>query len=263
VKELLLRTATGILLIVVFIGSILLGPTPMLITMLVVYFLGTRELFKLTSLPISFPSLLLAASGALIIFGAYAILKLEIAPMWLFLPVTLWLIGYAWQGKLKPSSLVLLWISTPLALFLALGWLPEGDWNSLSPVTAIALVWVNDTFAYVCGSLLGKHALTPKLSPGKTWEGFAGGIFFSMLAAWIFYHFSGLYTPGLWIAAGAVTSLFAMAGDLFESGLKRKYKVKDTGEILPGHGGILDRFDSLLFVTPALFLLLLLIHLLK
>jgi phosphatidate cytidylyltransferase len=260
VKELLLRSATGILLIVVFIGSILLGPTPMLITMLVVYALGTRELFKLTSLPISLPSLLLAASGALLIFGAYAILKLDKTPLWLVLPAILWLSGYAWQGKLKPASLLLLWIATPLALFLALGWFPEGSWKSLTPVAVIALVWVNDTFAYVCGSLIGKHPLTPKLSPGKTWEGFVGGLLFSMLAAWIFYHFSELYTPGLWIAAGAITSLFAMAGDLFESGLKRKYKVKDTGEILPGHGGILDRFDSLLFVAPALFLVLLLIH---
>lgn len=262
-RELLLRTATGILLIVVFIGSILLGPTTLLITMLVVYALGTRELFKLTSLPKSLPSLLLAASGAGIIIGTYAILKLGKTPLWLFLPAILWLIGYAWQGKLKPASLVLLWIATPLALFLALGWFPKGSWNSLTPVAVITLVWVNDTFAYVCGRLLGKHPLTPKLSPGKTWEGFIGSILFSLLAGWIFYHFSGLHTPVMWMAVGVTTSLFAMAGDLFESGLKRKYKVKDSGEILPGHGGILDRFDSLLFVAPALFLLLLLIHFLK
>ncbi len=257
-RELLLRTATGILLVVLFIGSILLGPTPMLMMMLVVFGLGTRELFRLKSISMSLPSLLLVASGALIITGVFALLKLGMNPLWFILPAILWIAGYAWKGTRNPGLLVLFWISIPLASFIATGWFFEGSWNSLLPIAIIALVWVNDTFAYVTGSLVGKHPLTPRLSPGKTWEGFAGGLLFTMLAAWIFYHFTGLQTPATWIAAGAITSLFAMAGDLFESGLKRKYKVKDTGEILPGHGGILDRFDSLLFVAPAMFLLLLL-----
>lgn len=262
-KELFLRTITGIILVLVFIGSILMGPTPLLIMLLAVFALGSLELLRLMSVPINLSSLLLLASGALVIFGVYSLLNLEMNPLWLILPASLWVTGYAWNVKRSPGPLVLFWIAIPLALFMAIGWFPEGFWKSLTPVAVIALVWVNDTFAYVCGSLLGKHPLTPKLSPGKTWEGFVGGFLFSMLAAWIFYHLSGLYTPGLWIVVGATTSLFAMAGDLFESGLKRKYKVKDSGELLPGHGGILDRFDSLLFVAPALFLLLLLMHFIK
>ena len=262
-KELLLRTATGILLIGFFVGSILLGPTPLLIVILVVYGLGTRELFRLKSTSINLPALLLAASGALLIIATYSLLNLGMNPKWLLVPASTGIAAYAFYGKENPGLLVLFWLAAPLALFMALGWFPEGSWNALHPVSAIALVWVFDTFAYVWGRLLGKHPMTPKLSPRKTWEGFSGGMIFTILAAWLIYHFSGLHSPSIWIAAGAVTSLFALAGDLFESGLKRKYKVKDTGRILPGHGGILDRFDSALFVAPALFLLLLLVHLFK
>ena len=262
-KELLLRTGTGILLIGVFVGSILLGPTPFLIMILVVYGLATRELFILKSTSINLPSLMFAVSGAMLIMGIYSILKLGMNPIWLLVPVFTGIAAYSLYGKNNPGPLVFFWLAAPLALFMALGWLPEGSWSALHPLSTIALVWVYDTFAYVWGRLLGKHPMTPKLSPRKTWEGFAGGMIFAMLAAWLIYHFSGLHSPAVWIAAGALTSLFALAGDLFESGLKRKYKVKDTGRILPGHGGILDRFDSVLFVAPALFLLLLLVHLFK
>ncbi|MFO7671735.1 MAG: phosphatidate cytidylyltransferase [Bacteroidales bacterium] len=260
-KELLLRTITGILLIVIFIGSILLGPTPMLIIILVVYFLGTRELFRMKSIPLTFPAALLVASGALLLTGVHAWLSLGMNPIWLILPVLMWIAGYAWHSPRNPGPLVLFWIAIPLASFMATGWLPEGSWNSLLPVAVIVLVWIYDTFAYLTGSLIGKHPLTPRLSPGKTWEGLAGGILFTMLSGWVFYHFTDRLTPATWIVAGAITSLFAFAGDLFESHLKRKHEVKNTGKILPGHGGILDRFDSLLFAAPAMFLILLLHHL--
>ena len=140
-------------------------------------------------------------------------------------------------GKENPGLLVLFWIAIPLALFLAMGWFPEGSWSSLLPISILVLVWVFDTFAYVIGSLPGKHPLTPILSPGKTWEGFAGGMIFSILAALLIYHFSGLESPAVWIAAGAITSIFALTGDLFESSLKRKYMVKDTGRYYPDTEG--------------------------
>lgn len=260
-KELLLRTLTGITLIVLFIGSILLGPTTTLIILLLVYGLGTRELYHLRSVPLSLPATLVAVSGGLLIFGVYAFFNLAVSPLWFIAPGSLWLAAYSMMTRRDPGLLVFFWIALPLALFLSLGWFPEGSWSTQVPIAILAMIWVNDTFAYVSGKLLGKHPMTPKLSPGKTWEGFAGGLFFSIVAALLFNHFSSLQAPVIWIAAGCITSLFSLTGDLFESRLKRKYKVKDTGEILPGHGGILDRFDSLLFVAPALFLLILLIHL--
>ncbi len=260
-KELLLRTATGILLVVLFIGSIILGPISLTVIMLLIYGLGTWELYKLKSTPFHLPTLLLAGSGSLLILGTYGLLYQVLNPLWLLLPVFTWILGYALSGKGNPGILVFFWIALPLSLFLAIGWFPEERWKTLLPIATISMVWVNDTFAYVSGSLLGKHRMTLRLSPGKTWEGFAGGMLFTILAGWIFYYFSAQLSPLMWISLGAITSMFSMAGDLFESGLKRKYKVKDTGSILPGHGGILDRFDSLFFVAPALFLLLLLIYL--
>lgn len=260
-KELLIRTATGIFLVVLFIGSILLGPTAMLIMILGIYGLGTMELFRLKSSPLSLSAILLTASGALLIAGVYCGLNLGLSPLWLILPTLMWIIGFFWHRNRNTGAFILFWLAIPLSSYIATGWFPEGSWSPLLPITVIALVWINDTFAYLTGTLIGKHTMTPKLSPGKTWEGFAGGILFTMLAGWIFYHFTGLMTLTTWIFAGAISGLFGLAGDLFESGLKRKHNVKDSGGLLPGHGGILDRFDSLLFVAPAMFLLFLLLQL--
>lgn len=262
-KELLLRTGTGILLIVLFVGAILLGPGPMLGILIVVFFLGVRELFGLISIPVRFPSILLAISGVLTISGVYLFYHVSKISLWFMIPLALWMVGHIFSEKRKSGILILFWLATPLAMFLALAWLPDGSWNSLLPLAAISLVWVNDTFAYVSGSLFGKHPMTPKLSPGKTWEGFVGGMLITLIAAWLFYNLSGTFSPSIWLLAGLLTSLFGIAGDLFESALKRKHSVKNSGKLLPGHGGILDRFDSLLFVAPAWFLLFLLISLIK
>lgn len=119
------------------------------------------------------------------------------------------------------------------------------------------LIWLNDTGAFITGCSLGKHKLFPRLSPKKTWEGFTGGIIFSIAAGIIF---SILSTNGyfglsnnlsLWIGIAITVSVFATWGDLMESMLKRSLQIKDSGNIMPGHGGILDRIDSLLFVMPA------------
>jgi phosphatidate cytidylyltransferase len=123
------------------------------------------------------------------------------------------------------------------------------------PLFVIVLVWINDTFAYVTGSLLGRHKMIPLLSPGKTWEGFAGGTLITLLAGWIIWSSSELYNYWIWLSISLIVSTLGLAGDLFESGLKRTVKVKNTGALLPGHGGILDRFDSILFVAPAVLLL--------
>jgi phosphatidate cytidylyltransferase len=161
--------------------------------------------------------------------------------------------------------LVLFWMAIPLSSFFALGWTVKGPlsnpggYHHLLPLSVIVLVWINDTFAYVVGKLMGRHKLTPRLSPGKTWEGLIGGMVFSALGGWMMYRFAGTYELWVWILLAFITGVFGLMGDLFESGLKRKRNLKDTGGILPGHGGVLDRFDSLLFIAPVVFLVLLLI----
>ncbi|WP_239254204.1 phosphatidate cytidylyltransferase [Listeria ilorinensis] len=123
-------------------------------------------------------------------------------------------------------------------------------------IFALLIVWSTDTGAYFIGRAVGKHKLAPHVSPNKTVEGFIGGIVCALVIAGGFYYFADL--PGnliLIFFALIVLSIFGQLGDLVESALKRFYGVKDSGKILPGHGGILDRFDSLLFVLPLLHIL--------
>lgn len=123
------------------------------------------------------------------------------------------------------------------------------------PLVIISSIWINDTMAYIVGSLIGKRPLS-KISPGKTWEGTIGGIILSIavvgLVSFYGFHFGGL-TFYLIIMA-AITSITGTFGDLLESKLKRMAGVKDSGALMPGHGGFLDRFDSLLLATPFVWL---------
>ena len=116
---------------------------------------------------------------------------------------------------------------------------------------------MNDTGAYCAGSLLGRHKLFPRVSPGKTWEGSVGGGVFVLIAAAVIGHLANQGdTPHLlgipqWMGLGLVVTVFGTWGDLVESLLKRTWGIKDSGKLLPGHGGMLDRFDSSLLAIPA------------
>ena len=118
------------------------------------------------------------------------------------------------------------------------------------------MIWCNDTGAYVIGSKFGQHGryrLFPRISPKKSWEGFIGGIFFSVVAAVLMSLFmDNMLSMPLMIGLGFLVSIFATWGDLAESLVKRTVGVKDSGKFMPGHGGILDRIDSLLLVIPAM-----------
>lgn len=124
----------------------------------------------------------------------------------------------------------------------------------------LAFIWINDTGAFLTGSMIGRHKLFPRISPAKTWEGFLGGLALCLAAAWASSVWcSEWFTVPqlhLWLAIAATTSVIATLGDLVESLFKRTAGVKDSGHIIPGHGGVLDRIDSLLLVSPAITLLL-------
>lgn len=120
---------------------------------------------------------------------------------------------------------------------------------------AFLIVWLTDSGAYMIGRKLGKHKLT-KISPNKTWEGSIGGTVVAVIAAAVYtYFFPQAYSWPVMIIISIVLSVAGQFGDLIESGLKRFYKVKDSGNVLPGHGGILDRFDSMLIVLPLMYLI--------
>ena len=129
----------------------------------------------------------------------------------------------------------------------------EAQWTYI--IGLFILVWSNDTFAYLTGRKFGKHKLFERISPNKTWEGSIGGFIFTVLAGCIFAYL--MESDMLfWIIAAVIVSPTSVLGDLIESKFKRIVNVKDSGTILPGHGGILDRFDAVIYATPFFYLLL-------
>ena len=134
-------------------------------------------------------------------------------------------------------------------------------YNNYNPKILLAVfifIWLNDTGAFCVGSLIGKNKLFERISPKKSWEGFWGGLFLCVFTSIIFYYFGNSFFNGpelaVWIGLSIIVSIFSTWGDLCESLIKRSLGVKDSGNILPGHGGILDRIDSLLLVSPTVLL---------
>jgi phosphatidate cytidylyltransferase len=122
----------------------------------------------------------------------------------------------------------------------------------------LIMTWMNDSAAYLIGSRFGKHLLFPRLSPKKTWEGFAGGAVFTLITGLVLGALDTDLTMDNWLILALIVAVFGTFGDLVESMLKRSFKAKDSGGFLPGHGGLLDRFDGFIFLLPfaAVYLLL-------
>jgi len=150
-----------------------------------------------------------------------------------------------------------MYIALPLSLLNVLAFTADSSgvvaFNTLLPLSVFIFLWVNDSGAYCVGSLLGRHKLFPRISPGKSWEGSIGGAVFVLVAAWAISHFLDgvMLTLPEWLGLGLVVVVFGTWGDLVESLFKRTLGIKDSGSILPGHGGMLDRFDSSLLAIPA------------
>lgn len=152
----------------------------------------------------------------------------------------------------------LMYIALPFSLLPVLGYCfsaEPGQYSFVIPLSLFIFLWSNDVGAYCTGCTIGRHKLFERISPKKTWEGSAGGAVLTVLAAWLLHRFlPDMYSfmpVWVWIGMAAVTVLFGTWGDLFESLLKREMGIKDSGRILPGHGGMLDRFDSALLAIPA------------
>lgn len=118
----------------------------------------------------------------------------------------------------------------------------------------ILIIWTNDSFAFLVGKNFGKRKLFEKVSPKKTIEGFIGGLLFSIIAGFSIGQYSGIFSILDWVIVAIIVAIFGSLGDLVESKLKRQAKVKDSGTIMPGHGGLLDRLDSLFFLAPFVYL---------
>jgi phosphatidate cytidylyltransferase len=141
------------------------------------------------------------------------------------------------------------WIGLGLGCLLLLRQLPEH--GRLVAFAVLIAVWADDTAAYLVGRALGRHKFSPALSPAKTWEGFVAGTAAAIATAFIVFYKQNFLTINQSIALGVVVAVSSALGDLFESALKRDMQVKDSGRLLAGHGGVLDRVDAFLFALPA------------
>ena len=260
-KSWLIRSLSGIVYVGIIIGCIFWGTIPFSV-LAALFGVGAVIEFKKICDGItdnSIPALFLDAAG--IVFLAFS---------WLKFPLLGWICIYLCRMILelylkndKPirclavSLMSQIYIGIPLACMTLMG-----KFIGLHFILAIFLmIWINDTGAFVVGSLLGKHRLFERISPKKSWEGFFGGWAFTLLAGWLFaigggYFWDVKWNVITWLIFATVVTLFSTWGDLVESLIKRNLHIKDSGNVIPGHGGILDRIDSLLLVMPACFIFL-------
>jgi phosphatidate cytidylyltransferase len=163
------------------------------------------------------------------------------------------------QYKIETVSKYLFLLGYVILPFIIITKIPFGvkGYNPKIIIGIFILIWTNDTFAYIVGKSIGKHKLYEKISPKKTIEGFLGGIVFAVIASYLIatYYIGGKeIAQFIWLGFALIVGIFGTIGDLIESKFKRIANVKDSGAIMPGHGGVLDRLDSVIFVAPFIFL---------
>lgn len=256
------RVITAVVALAIFIPLILIGGLPLTIAALALGVVAISEVLVMKKIFVtSFPA----------IVSYLAVLVMIMPKAWLsFLPaqlnrltttyiLILLLLAHTVFHKTRFNfddagvlTLAILYIGMGFNAFLTAR--ADGFFTLLY---GMLIVWLTDSGAYIFGRQFGKHKLAPKVSPNKTWEGSVLGTVAATLILAIYLHFFpvGHVNLGLMVVVTIVLSILGQIGDLIESALKRSYGVKDSGKILPGHGGILDRFDSMLLVMPTLHLL--------
>ncbi len=265
-NELITRTLSGI----IYAGFILLSlgtnsPYPFFVVFTIFYLLSISEVIKIWRIPRYFGF----SAAAFWLMNAVPFFKIPGLSFGsqaaLMITLTVYIAGLIFYTFFKHDlqtgmrfAGAFLYLAVPLTAVVFILLHPGGTTLIL---TVFVLIWANDTLAYLSGKNFGKHRLAPSISPKKTLEGLIGGIAGTIVVAFLLRH-AGLALPdnNLTLLAWALSvSVLATLGDLFESYLKRKSGLKDSGTIIPGHGGILDRLDSFFFVIPALFVYLILV----
>lgn len=257
------RTITGLIFVVVMLSS-LLHPYLFIIVFMWAHVLCLLEYQSLLDkqqkagpfLSLFIPGILL--HGWVLFVSANQLNPLILVPalLLLFVPWFPELFPSQRQGKnirwLQVAGLTA--ISAPLSLLAVVVY--QDGFNPSFLLGLFLLVWICDTGAYLAGSLTGKNKIWPAVSPAKSWEGLAGGILLTLIAAWIMHIHLPVFSLELWLITALLVGLMTNFGDFTESWLKRRAGVKDSGNLLPGHGGVLDRFDGFLFATPIYVLML-------
>ncbi|MBA9078512.1 phosphatidate cytidylyltransferase [Rufibacter quisquiliarum] len=269
-NNLQLRLLAGIIGGAVFIGAIFWSAWTFFLLFLVLTVLGLLEFYRLLAGKGYQPNKALGVLLGLELYVMFFWVKYGgLDPQWLYLLLPLMaftLVAELYRKKEHPfeniafTLLGVLYIAVPFALLHVLAFWPERySWQIILGV--MFLIWASDTGAYAAGKTFGKHKLFPRISPGKTWEGWAGGVVLSLVVGWVLSLVYFDLSLELWLGMAVLVAVFGVLGDLVESMLKRNLGVKDSGTLIPGHGGILDRFDSLILVVPFLVAFLELTHL--
>ena len=258
-QNILLRSLTGAIFITLIILGLAINTTTALSVMGMFTILGLREFFTLLNKDEQGTNPIFGTFIGVIIFFMLAFMFTK--PFSLLILIALPpIIGIVelFRKKKNPiqniSSVIFSWFYIVLPLFLLVFLCGNpASYQPIIPIGMLLIVWTNDTFAYLVGRFFGKTPLFERISPKKTWEGTIGGIFFAIVAAYLIAYFSDMDWI-YWTIAAVIIAPAAVLGDLLESAFKRSLNVKDSGNILPGHGGILDRFDATLLAVPLFFI---------
>lgn len=271
------RVLTGVIFVAVLLCSILFNQYIFLIAFAIIEALALSEFYGLIKKTRKINvNIFLNIAGGILLFGSSFFYFSEIYQSTLILiPYILYLlvifISALYQKEndalktLAYSFLGQMYIAIPFSLlnYLAFSYGNSFSYHYIFLLSLFIFIWVNDSFAYLTGSKFGKHRLFERISPKKSWEGSVGGAVFTLVASFVLAHFYTEVSLICWIGYALVVIIFGTFGDLIESLFKRTIGVKDSGNTLPGHGGILDRFDSMIFSIPALFIYLNLIIILE
>lgn len=268
----IVRTITGVLFVAVVVCSFLRPQTMVLLFALIT----GLTIWEFTGLVNDRENVtvnrLISTVAGVYFFFAVAGFSSDLTPSAVFIPylvsIIYLMVAELYLKNADPihdwayTMMAQLYIALPFSLLntLAFHQTPQGlvTYDAVLPLSVFVFLWMNDTGAYLCGSLLGKHKLFPRISPGKSWEGsIGGGILVIAIAVLVWYlteqyQLNQLGLSALeWAGLGLTVVIFGTWGDLVESLFKRTLGIKDSGNILPGHGGMLDRFDSSLLAIPA------------
>lgn len=266
--NLITRSLTGIIFVVVILGSVIAGTWVFAILFLFISILAQLEFYHLLNNGSYKPQTYFGLGAGIFLYGTIAAGALGIGGitginiiMLNFIPLVMVFVLALYSKSADPFSDIgltltgILYIALPLGLlnyFYLPSLLPNGD--SYGVLLGFFLIlWLNDTAAYLIGSALGKHRLFERISPKKSWEGSIGGALFAIFTAWPLSNYFTDILLWQWLVIAIIIVVFGTLGDLVESMLKRSLGIKDSGNILPGHGGILDRFDAVLLSAPVVF----------
>lgn len=259
-NKVVIRSLSGIIYIGVIVGCILLGVNAVTILALL---LGLIALLEFNNISGQLnkeriaPLMLDYAGLAVILLGCYHTILLPLWPVLMIVRCVeeLYLKDKNPVSSLSRSVFSQFYLGIPLGLMQNIETFNHTS-HGYALLAIFIMIWLNDTGAFCVGSLIGRRKLFERISPNKSWEGFFGGLLFTLIAAFCFCAFCpSLFAIGtnyyVWGGLALVVTLFSTWGDLLESLFKRTYAIKDSGHWIPGHGGILDRIDSLLLVSPA------------